>query len=610
MNRIVGLMCGAMLLLGSWAVAVPAGAASRAAAVWTPPAGAQVTPKPCHDDPTFLCGSVRVPIDRAHPSHGTLDITFNIIPRRDPDFHRDRRGVRRGGRSRSGHHIEANRNAYPVLSPAIERDIVLIDVRGTGPTAIRCPRFQHGRFHPSQLLEDRRHVRRAPGPRRGPLRDRRCGHGHRGRPRALGYPTIDMVMGSAAGVLEQAYAVRYPHRVRSIVSDATYPVTAHARVGRGTRAAGPLCPCGDARLPTSTFLRGCASRPWSPVLMVGASCRSTSRGGRCPRSLEPSAPRRGRRHGVSSHRRRLRNEPRRTDRRGSGAARRRPRAAPPPGCGCGPRSSTTRIDGNPVVRFRWRLRGGDLQRRRHALAALVVHRSSGTRLSSLLRLTPRRRIRAVVGAGWELSQSQPLHPLAGTRPLHPGRASRRRVPEHPNPCAERGLRHRRPDVLVPDRGRRVPQLDARERRRHGTYPVGLDLRLCGADRDQVRGDASRRGHDVRLSPRLRVAGDPSFPVHARDAEEARKIPGGTDHSTAGDRRVGDGRHAGVLDGSHPQLPAAGPDDRTWAAGRNASVSGLSRRAAREAHLQRGAVRGRRRDLGQHLVDQRFRQARG
>jgi pimeloyl-ACP methyl ester carboxylesterase len=246
MKCIVAMVCGAMLLAGSWAV-VPAGAATftfdggaslrrpspvpmhsaaaerRAAAVWTPPAGARVTPTPCHDDPTFLCGSVRVPIDRAHPSHGTLDIPFTIVPHRDPSSTvTDAVFSVEGGPGSSTISGRDNWSSDPL---AEERDIVLIDVRGTGPTAIRCPRFQHGGFRPSQLLE----VVGRCGDRLGPDADR-YGTGDVAMDteavrEALGYPAIDMVMGSAAGVLEQAYAVRYPDRVRSIVADATYPVT-------------------------------------------------------------------------------------------------------------------------------------------------------------------------------------------------------------------------------------------------------------------------------------------------------------------------------------------------------------------------------------------------
>jgi pimeloyl-ACP methyl ester carboxylesterase len=244
-NRIVGLVCGATLLLGS--VAVPAGATSvtldggtglrqpppvpmlstaaarRAAAAWIPPAAARVTPTPCHADPTFLCGSVRVPIDRAHPSHGTLDIPFNVLPHRDPaSSATDAVFSVAGG---PGFSTIAGRDNWSSDPLAEERDIVLIDARGTGQTVIRCPRLQHGRFRPSQLRET---VGRC-GEHLGEDADR-YGTGDVAMDteavrRALGYPAIDMVMGSAAGVLEQAYAVRYPHRVRSIVSDATFPVT-------------------------------------------------------------------------------------------------------------------------------------------------------------------------------------------------------------------------------------------------------------------------------------------------------------------------------------------------------------------------------------------------
>ncbi len=248
MNRIVGLVCGVMLLLGTGVVAVPAEAASVTldgeiglrqprpvpmhstaadrAATWTAPAAAKVTPTPCKDHPAFLCGSLSVPIDRAHPSHGTLDITFNVIPHRDPaSSATDAVFVVSGGPGIST--IESDRHGwFSTLDPmAEERDIVLIDARGTGTTALRCPRLQHGKFPPSQLLE----AIGACGEHLGPDADR-YGTGDVAMDteavrEALGYPAIDMMMGSYGGVLEQAYAVRFPERVRSIVSQATFPVT-------------------------------------------------------------------------------------------------------------------------------------------------------------------------------------------------------------------------------------------------------------------------------------------------------------------------------------------------------------------------------------------------
>jgi pimeloyl-ACP methyl ester carboxylesterase len=250
MKRIVGLVCGTLLLLGSWTVSAPGEAASftfggrislrqpsrvpmhstasqrRVAAAWTAPAGARVIPTPCKDDPAFLCGSVTVPIDRAQPSHGSLHIAFDVIPRRDRSSDAtDAVFSVSGGPGYST--IESDRYFWSFILDrmARKRDIVLIDARGTGPTAIRCARLQHGRFRPAQLLK----VIGACGRQLGPDADR-FGTGDVAMDmeavrRALGYPAIDMVMGSYGGVLEQAYAVRYPQRVRSIVSDATFPVT-------------------------------------------------------------------------------------------------------------------------------------------------------------------------------------------------------------------------------------------------------------------------------------------------------------------------------------------------------------------------------------------------
>ena len=251
MKRFVGLVCGATLLLGTWVGAAPAdaaritvgeitrtrrpwpvrlvssnAAARRAVVAWTPPTGARVTPTPCQDDPAFLCGRLNVPIDREHPAHGTFNITFNVIPHRDPtSTETDAVFSVSGGPGYST--IESGRYdwAYMLDRVAEERDIVLIDARGTGSTAIRCTDLQHGQFRPAKILE----AIGACGDQLGPDADR-YGTGDVAMDveavrTALGYPAIDLVMGSYGGVLEQAYAVRYPQRVRSIVSDATFPVT-------------------------------------------------------------------------------------------------------------------------------------------------------------------------------------------------------------------------------------------------------------------------------------------------------------------------------------------------------------------------------------------------
>lgn len=231
--RIVGLVCGVAILLGSPTVQAqprtrPHGVATTArqmAAAWVAPPAATVVPTPCDGDPSVLCGSVRVPIDRAHPSHGTLRITFNVIPHRDLSSTATDAAVAVSGGP--GVATIASRGfwSWMLYRMARERDIVLIDARGTGPTAIRCTRLQHGRFRPSQYVE----AIGACGKHLGADADR-YGSGDVAMDteavrRALGYPKIDLVMGSYGGALEQAYAVRYPHRVRSIVGDATFPVT-------------------------------------------------------------------------------------------------------------------------------------------------------------------------------------------------------------------------------------------------------------------------------------------------------------------------------------------------------------------------------------------------
>jgi pimeloyl-ACP methyl ester carboxylesterase len=224
-------------------VAVPTGSSTRSIGVlpgklaaalhrsgpvrWVGQTEATVTPVPCADDPPFLCGSIRVPIDRADPNGRTIRIGFQIFPHTDPEAAAiDPIFVSTGG---PGGSTTGDRYgwAYWVLSEATaERDLVMVDHRGTGTSEpIRCRDLQNGYGSTPEYF---RGIRRCAA-QLGDDADR-YGTGDIAMDvdavrEALGYDVIDFFAVSYGTVVEQAYATRFPEHLRAIVADGGLPVT-------------------------------------------------------------------------------------------------------------------------------------------------------------------------------------------------------------------------------------------------------------------------------------------------------------------------------------------------------------------------------------------------
>lgn len=179
----------------------------------------------CSDDPSWLCGSIRVPIDRADVSGRTTRIGFHVSPHRDAGPGApDPVLVTQGGPG-----VAATPDRYffqDVLDPLLDqRDLVVVDNRGTGTSGpLRCPDLQDGVSSRADWLSSIG----ACGRRLGGDADR-YGTGDIALDveevrRALGYSEINYFAPSYAAVAAQAYAVRFPERVRSVVADAGVPV--------------------------------------------------------------------------------------------------------------------------------------------------------------------------------------------------------------------------------------------------------------------------------------------------------------------------------------------------------------------------------------------------
>ena len=180
--------------------------------------------EPCATVPEALCGHVLVPLDRSRPDGDRVPIGFAVY--RHADDSRPADGtifVTNGGPGGSA--TQAGRDyALSIYGPLLDRrDLVLIDYRGEGLSEpIDCPSLQRGavdlyaafaacgeqlgrradRYGTADVAEDVEAVRAA-----------------------LGVERFDYHGGSYAGADVQAYAVRHPGRLRSVVLDSPVAAT-------------------------------------------------------------------------------------------------------------------------------------------------------------------------------------------------------------------------------------------------------------------------------------------------------------------------------------------------------------------------------------------------
>jgi len=178
---------------------------------------------PCPDD--ARCGSVTVPLDRANPSVGTIDIAYRLLPRTDT-AHRAAGTIvpNPGG---PGQTAIANAGLYlTALAPLRrDRDLLLIDPRGTGQSgAVNCPGLaghdplslhlgsiwtvcganlgaHAGLYGSAAVADDIDAVRQS-----------------------LGLDKLDLWGDSYGTFLMPVYAGRHPEHVRSVVLDGAFPI--------------------------------------------------------------------------------------------------------------------------------------------------------------------------------------------------------------------------------------------------------------------------------------------------------------------------------------------------------------------------------------------------
>jgi pimeloyl-ACP methyl ester carboxylesterase len=173
---------------------------------------------PCDDPAGALCGSIDVPLDRAHPAAGTIPIFFAVLPHTAPGPAQGTILASEGGPGSSS----TASPLFPFLFGALldHRDLLTVDLRGTGRSAaIDCDALQHA-------TEPLRDAVRACGAQLGPASSE-FGSGDRADDiddvrAALGIAKLDYYGLSGGGLQVQAYAVRHGAHLRTVILDAPY----------------------------------------------------------------------------------------------------------------------------------------------------------------------------------------------------------------------------------------------------------------------------------------------------------------------------------------------------------------------------------------------------
>jgi pimeloyl-ACP methyl ester carboxylesterase len=187
----------------------------------TTPTASSSSPAACEVAPGGVCGRVIVPLNRQEPKGAKIGIAYVRFPHTDTAH--PALGtifVTQGGPGFSA--INNMQNAYlAMFGPLLEhRDLVLIDQRGVGRSrAIDCPTLQGGgKGDPYAAVA-------SCGAQLGSRADL-YGSAEVARDidavrAALGVSQFDFYGGSYAGVDIQAYAARFPGRLRSVVLDSS-----------------------------------------------------------------------------------------------------------------------------------------------------------------------------------------------------------------------------------------------------------------------------------------------------------------------------------------------------------------------------------------------------
>lgn len=169
------------------------------------------------------CGRLTVPLRRGEPALGSTRVAFAVRPR--TDRRQPSLGTilaTDGGPGYASTDAPFLRSLTAVLAPLLRRrELVFVDARGTGRSeAIDCPSLQGGLIQEDIAIgqcADRL------GPRYAAYTTAETANDLDAVRRALGVGRVYFYGDSYATLLGQAYAARYPTRLRGLILDSAYP---------------------------------------------------------------------------------------------------------------------------------------------------------------------------------------------------------------------------------------------------------------------------------------------------------------------------------------------------------------------------------------------------
>ncbi len=203
----------------------PALGLAVAAALLAPSAGASVELHRCDlgAKRPLRCGEIAVPLRRADPSLGSTRIAFAVRPRSDRK-HRSLGTILAvdGGPGYSSTAAPFVRSLNAVLAPLLRRrELVFVDARGTGRSGVvDCPALQRGLTQEGIAIGE---CANRLGPRYAAYTTAETAHDLDAVRQALGVGRVYFYGDSYATLLGQAFAVRYPSRLRGLVLDSAFP---------------------------------------------------------------------------------------------------------------------------------------------------------------------------------------------------------------------------------------------------------------------------------------------------------------------------------------------------------------------------------------------------
>ena len=207
------------LVLGACGSAQASGGGERAAASDSP----ALSPCNLGAGPRFRCGRITVPAVRGDPSVGDQSIFFGVRPRdlaKKPAV--DTIFAVEGGPGYASTNFDSAKSYRAVFGPLLRRrDLVLIDQRGTGHSqAVNCTQLQRGMV-PEQIAVAS--CANQLGARYQGFTSAESAADIEAVRTALGLGPITLYGDSYGTLLAQAYSVRYPSSLRSVVLSSAYP---------------------------------------------------------------------------------------------------------------------------------------------------------------------------------------------------------------------------------------------------------------------------------------------------------------------------------------------------------------------------------------------------